>query len=138
MLLGSIYKTRWLPARLRTAVVKQTDLIAPSIPTQLGVTGEEFHVRTIDKPFDPFPNAVGLPAVFAAGFYDKTTYIFGLARRLAAGCEQTQFGIRSGPKTHSGKVVGVVLGGSIELHPVKAHCLVFEAPCPDEIESTWH
>ena len=68
--LWNVYETRWLPSRRCVTVVEECELIAPAIPARLGLAGEQFEVRAGDKPFDPLPNAIRLPAVFAAPLHD--------------------------------------------------------------------
>jgi hypothetical protein len=128
---SSIYETGWLPARAYGAVVKEPDLIAPAIPTLLRLASEELDVRAGDKPLDPLPNTIGFPAVLAASVHYQASHVPGLARRLAACREQTEFRIGTCPVAHADEEMGRVF---IVLHPAKPKCLVFETPRPNELQ----
>jgi hypothetical protein len=89
-----------------------------------------------DKPFDPLSNTIGFPAVLAAPLHHKASHVLGLAWRLTACREQAELWVGARPVAQTNEVVGIVFGRCIELHPVKANGLVFETPCPNELEGT--
>jgi hypothetical protein len=64
-------------------------LYCPNNPISLCLTREQLKIRTSDKAFDPLTHTIGLAAVFAVPFDQKTPHVFGFARRLAARRQQT-------------------------------------------------
>src|SRR5271166_1252032 len=133
--LDRIDEPRRLTPRHNRTLIEQGSLIAPAVPSRLSFAREQFKVRPADEPLNALAHAIRLPAVFAPLLYYETANVFGFARWLAACCEQALFGIGTRPISKAGKIIRVVPGRTVELHPIEGDRLVLEAPSFDQLES---
>ena len=72
-----IDKTRWLPSRRNGSMIEQRNLVSPTVPTLFRFAGEQFQIRSGNKPLDPFAYAVRLATVFPPLLDNKAPNIFG-------------------------------------------------------------
>ena len=99
-------KPRGLTPRCNGTFIKQGDLVAPALPTLLGLSGKQFEVRASHQTFDPVPYAVRLATVLTALFHYQPADILGAANGLAACRQKTLLGIGARPIAEAREEVG--------------------------------
>ena len=127
---------RWalLAPDAHPALIEESNLVAPTIPSRPCLAGEEFKIWTRRKPLDPLTYALWLTAVLSALFHNQAFHVLGSTRRLAARGEQALLRVGSRPVAEPREIARAVLGASVKLHPMETDGLVFKSPSLDQLK----
>jgi hypothetical protein len=98
-----------LAPRAHRALIEESNLVAPTIPSLFCLSCEEFEIRARYKPLDPLTYALWFAAVLSALFHNQAFHVLGSTRRLAAGGEQALLRVGSRPVAEAREITRAVL-----------------------------